>query len=318
MYFFKSINSSGSMSGLRLTWLITVFWVFFFNVAVASSVDDVKSIDNLDRLLIEVDWLKNNIKRSQVVVVDARKESEYLQGHIDGAVNIPVESTYGNAPNNDLVGPISQVQSIIENAGIDNDTKVILYDDGKYTDAARIFWVLEVYGHKHASILNGGFPAWKDHALPVSTNKTSLPKKTFLPSIVPDILSTKLSTRLAINDKSKLIVDARSSQEYSGKKSRTDRFGHIPSSVNIPFYLNYDTYSGITKLKPVEELKKVYENIGHDKKIIAYCNRGKESALTYFVLRRLGYNVSAYDGSWLEWSADDSLPVIAPSIIPAK
>jgi thiosulfate/3-mercaptopyruvate sulfurtransferase len=43
--------------------------------------------------------------------------------------------------------------------------------------------------------------------------------------------------------------------------------------------------------------------------VITYCNRGKQSALTYFVLRKLGYKVSVYDGAWLEWGNDDQLPI---------
>lgn len=263
-------------------------------------------------LIVDVDWLKENIGNKDLVVVDTRDEAEYLEEHISGAVNIPVKSTFGKPPENDLIAPISHIQNVMSEAGIDNNTKVILYDDGDLIDAARVFWVLEVYGHKRAAILNGGFSIWREKGLSLSSEPTKLPKKTFLPTIVPNILSTKFSTRLAINDKSKTIIDARSAQEYLGQKSKTSRFGHIPSAINIPFYTNFDEKSGVKKLKTIESLEKNYQNVDRDKKVITYCNRGKESALTYFILRRLGFNVSAYDGSWLEWSSDNSLPVNIP------
>lgn len=35
---------------------------------------------------------------------------------------------------------------------------------------------------------------------------------------------------------------------------------------------------------------------------IVYCRTGMQASVTYFVLRYLGYDVSLYDGSFLEWS----------------
>ncbi|KRT60270.1 sulfurtransferase, partial [endosymbiont of Ridgeia piscesae] len=66
---------------------------------------------------------------------------------------------------------------------------------------------------------------------------------------------------------------------------------------------------GQPKLKPLSELRALYAGIGQNKRIITYCNRGKQSALTYFVLRQLGYEAAAYDGAWFEWSNDSTLPI---------
>jgi len=43
--------------------------------------------------------------------------------------------------------------------------------------------------------------------------------------------------------------------------------------------------------------------------VITYCNRGRRSSFTYFVLRYLGWDVSHYDGSWFDWGNDDDLPI---------
>ena len=49
-----------------------------------------------------------------------------------------------------------------------------------------------------------------------------------------------------------------------------------------------------------------------NRKIIVYCQSGVRSALVTFVLRELmGYPfVANYDGSWIEWSFDQDLPII--------
>ena len=105
------------------------------------------------------------------------------------------------------------------------------------------------------------------------------------------------------------ILDVRTPQEYSGEwfydkpPENGERAGNIPGAVHL-YYESALNEDGT--LKPVEELRNIYENKGitSDKKIIPYCAIGARSAHTWFVLKYLlGYpNVRNYDGSWNEWS----------------
>lgn len=264
-------------------------------------------------LLIKPSWLKSHLHDNGLVVVDTRTASKYRAGHIDNAINLPVASTFGGKPRDDLVAPISHIQAIFSNAGIGNETHVIVYDAGNFIDAARVFWVLEVYGHQHVALLDGGYSLWYKRKLPTSNAIVKHAPAQFIPTIAPEHLSTKFSTRLAIDDSTKTIIDARTHKEYLGLTSKTARHGHIPNAINIPFSENIETVAGESRIKSIPQLKAIYKGIDRDKKVIAYCNRGKQSALTYFILRELGFNVSAYDGSWFEWSMDSSLPIIDPN-----
>jgi len=260
-------------------------------------------------LLVDADWLNQRLSGKNIVVLDVRERDEYLSGHIAGAVNIPVTSTFSPNPPRDRVANIGYIQKLFGDAGIDTSTGVIIYDNGEYINAGRSFWVLEVYGHKKVMLLNGGYPAWLKKQYPVTRVEVKPKPKQFVAAIQPQRLATRLHTLLATEDDSKLILDARTTDEFSGKVSKSARAGHIPSAINIPWDRNFQEVDGIQTIKSFHELKQVYKGIDKSKKTITYCNKGKHSSFTYFILRELGYDVSHYDGSWYEWGNDPDLPI---------
>ncbi len=265
-----------------------------------------------DIILVDTDWMQSHLHDEDIVIVDARTEKQYLQGHILSAVNIPVMKTYNPVYPKDRVANLPYIRELFRRAGIRDDQTIIVYDNTEYKDAGRVFWVFEVYGHKNVKLLNGGFVLWQKKNLPVSREMVEVSPSEYVPMIEPDRLITRLDMRLAIEDDSKVIVDARSHDEYIGKQSEASRFGHIPHAKSIPSDVNFDMVDGVKMLKPVSELRKIYSNLADDKKIYTYCNKGKDSSLTYALLRQLGYNTAHYDGSWFEWGNDTTLPIEQP------
>jgi 3-mercaptopyruvate sulfurtransferase SseA len=117
-------------------------------------------------------------------------------------------------------------------------------------------------------------------------------------------MPTKEQCETAIGDPTKVVLDARSPEEYRGDDVRAKFGGHIPGAVNIDYRLNY-TAAGT--LKSPLELRQMYESKGvtANKEVIAHCQTGQRSSSTYLVLRLLGYNkVGNYVGSWVEWGND--------------
>ena len=53
--------------------------------------------------------------------------------------------------------------------GIDDGVQVVAYDQGNGAYAARAWWMLRWLGHKRVAVLDGGFAAWQEAGLPVST-----------------------------------------------------------------------------------------------------------------------------------------------------
>ncbi len=247
---------------------------------------------------------------SSWIILDVRSEEKYAAGHIVGAINIPIEKTFRRVEKTKKVASIPIIQELFASAGISNDSIVVLYDGGGYIDAGRMYWVLEVYGHQNVVLLNGGYPGWIKRNLPVSREARQLKPTRYVAAIQPSRLATKFQTRLAIDDKNQNVIDARSNNEYIGKSSQAIRSGHIPSAISIPWDENFVETGGVLVIKSFAELKKIYDGIDSAKKVITYCNRGKHSSFTYFILRQLGYDAAHYDGSWLEWANDPNLPVI--------
>ena len=69
--------------------------------------------------LVGSDWLLGELHDSDLVVLDARSRERYAQGHIAGAVSLPVADTFGPDPRSDLAAPISKIQQLFGAAGVD-------------------------------------------------------------------------------------------------------------------------------------------------------------------------------------------------------
>ena len=141
--------------------------------------------------------------------------------------------------------------------------------------------------------------------------------------------------KISKKQKGYFIADARGSDEYNGlKKSKTaDKNcgpkhneqcyspyqGHIRGAVDFPYtdllVLNdqvtdvngdgkVDANDASFKFKSPKKLKKLYRKKGYKKgeKIITYCRTGRKATLiSYTSDMVLHYNVSMYDGSWIQW-----------------
>jgi thiosulfate/3-mercaptopyruvate sulfurtransferase len=263
-------------------------------------------------LRIELDELSN--KLAEYTILDVRDKFTFESGHIKGALNFPVNLTYEHKSIDGKITEPNKMQSILRKLGLDVNDKIVIYDDGTFFDASRLFWTLEVYGFKNVRLLNGGYEEWEELELPIS-RETTLPKSSnYIASIDNKKLATKFTTQIATKNPRQVIIDARDYKAYIGKKSVAKRFGHIPKAIHIPSSHNINsTLEHRVRLKKSDELQKVYKDIAKDKKIVIYCALGRIASTNYFALRELGYDVANYDASWKEWGNDFNLPIINPS-----
>jgi len=60
-----------------------------------------------------------------------------------------------------------------------------------------------------------------------------------------------------------------------------------------------------------ERLRALYAPVlrRRPRRVIVYCEHGREAAVAYLALRLLGQAPALYHGGWRDWSADPMLPV---------
>jgi thiosulfate/3-mercaptopyruvate sulfurtransferase len=65
--------------------------------------------------------------------------------------------------------------------------------------------------------------------------------------------------------------------------------------------------------KKKEDLEKLFAEHGvtRDKEVIVHCRTGREASHLYFTLKHVLRfpHVRLYRGSWVEWSADKTMPI---------
>ena len=291
----------------RILTLLVLIWAAF----PYSSMSNAGVISSSNDIIVNANWLQQHLADSDILIIDVRKAEKYRVGHIQGAINLPVEKTFRQGNAKSKVADIHTIQRLFREAGIRRDLTIVVYDDDEHISAGRLFWVLEVFGVPDVKILNGGYKNWHALGLPVSLSTPAVQASDFIATVNPRDLATRLDMQLALNDNSKQLIDARKRKEYLGKASRASRFGHIPGAINIPVSKVLQPGRHSQLIKPLPELRKIYQGVDQSKIVYLYCNRGQHASLSYAVLRQLGYEVAHYDGSWIEWGNDPVLPIVS-------
>ena len=260
---------------------------------------------NQNNMLIEVDELKKKLGSENLRIFDATiTDDVYLMEHIPGAAYFDHERF------SDLSSPYmctlpseSELATMIGNAGISNDSEVILYACGMIPYALRAWWVLHYAGHENVRVLNGGLSAWKKAGGSIEQASRQYEATSFEGHFIPSMFVTKEEVFASMEDKDVGIVNVLPPVSYEAS--------HIPGSINVNCMdlMEGDFTTGFESLKPVEQLAPRLTEIAKHKRIITYCGGGIAAAVNAAAHLLMGHeNVAVYDGSLYEWLGE-GMPV---------
>lgn len=255
--------------------------------------------------LADNSWLHMNLERPETRIIDPRPRVKYLQGHILGAMNLSLSEIFDR--DTLALHPEEKLAGIFGLAGIDSDSKVVLYDSYDGQSAAMLAWVLEYLGHPTISILSNYVEGWAKHGGRLLYRPVQNEPKTFRSS--PSGLS-RANIQQVLQRGETTLLDLRAPDEFQGKISSEPRSGRIPGATNLPWtrLLGKDD----TFLRSQSELEELFARAGlkQTNQIMTYCTNGPRAALGYIALQQAGFkDVRVYDGSFHQWARRQDLPV---------
>src|SRR5690554_2416023 len=236
---------------------------------------------------------------------------DFTAGHIPGAAHTPYPAFRGPADNPGKLPPLDELTALLQAAGIDADTPVVVVHQGSAPPdmgaATRVYWTLKSLGVEETAVLNGGFAAWQQAGLPVSTVPSDITPTRFEPQWDESWQIHSAEIMQHLDAPSLQVVDSRPAAFFEGRQATASRAGTIPGAINMSFQQFFDG----NQMRPQSELQSLVADSNlTDAPIATFCNTGQLGSIGWFVLSEMAGidNVRLYAESITDW-ADKGLPM---------
>ena len=118
--------------------------------------------------LVSTEWLADNL--GEVLVFDCTKylpneprdaQAEFAAGHIPGAGFFDIDAIADtDSEMAHMVPSAGRFARMVGALGISNTSRIVFYDQKGLFSAARGWWMMGLFGHDRAGVLDGGLPKW--------------------------------------------------------------------------------------------------------------------------------------------------------------
>ncbi|WP_330304103.1 MULTISPECIES: rhodanese-like domain-containing protein [unclassified Streptomyces] len=292
--------------------------------------------------LVDDAWLAARLDDPRLVVLDAtallpspRHDGDYrsgsghdrwAEGHIPGSrhADLTCDLSDHTAPYHFAVPAPEALAAALGRLGVHDGTEVVAYDSGGGIWAARLWWMLRSISVR-AAVLDGGLEAWEAAGRPVVTGEMEpapevpgAPGASTVNTLTPVPLPHAWATLTEVDavrrgERPGTLVCALPTPGFDGSApTRYSRRGHIPGSLSLP---GRGLLDDAGRFLPRDELAARVGAVLDESAspVVLYCGGGISAAGAALALTLLGReDITLYDGSLEEWSADPELPLVQP------
>ncbi len=265
--------------------------------------------------LVTTDWLAGELGKPDLVVFDATKylpnepkdgKAEFLKAHIQGARYFDIDEVADQDTDLPHMVPTpGRFAKLMGAMGVSNTTRIVFYDQKGLASAARGWWLMGLFGHDAAAVLDGGLPKWMKEGRPTQDGSATTPAPaTFRPDYRAARLRGVGDVIRNVETQAELVLDARAAGRFTGATPEPRagmRSGHMPGAASLPYT---DLLNADGTFKPVADLKARFAAAGvtANRGVITSCGSGVTACILTMGLRLAGLPEGAvYDGSWTEW-----------------
>lgn len=270
-------------------------------VSARELIDDVASLPT--PVILDVRWQLG----------DPLGREHYYSGHIPGAQYLDLtDALAGQSSQREGRHPLpprDEFQEDMRRLGINNDSRVVIYDDVGNTSAARAWWMLRWAGKTDVHLLDGGLKAWIAEGEDLAVGPGNPVEYGDFTFELDHMRTVNAETAAGWPDQG-VLLDVRAPERYAGRMEPMDsRAGHIPGAINLPTGTFLDAKG---RFLPPEQLRTMFAEVGvtGGADAVVYCGSGIHATHALAAMEIAGLEAGRlYPGSWSQWSADRTRPI---------
>jgi thiosulfate/3-mercaptopyruvate sulfurtransferase len=253
-------------------------------------------------ILRDAAWLREHLRDRNVIVADARPAAAFHQGHIPLARHFDPYVWDGD---------VAGLADFLSAAGVPSVGEVVCVSDRvSPTASGALFWLLELAGHPHVSVLNGGMEAWRSAGGAIEEGGPSAPAARFFTAPDTSKICDYAYVHARFGTRGTSILDWRSAEAWAT--------GHIPHSLPFPLG-TLVTEEGLTRSGP--DVRPIFEQWGprereyvdlNDEIVVCGDLRASDAAVHPYVAARLAgiRRVRVYPEGFSGWRAHADAPIV--------